>query len=156
MTVTDSPEWLAAKAAGDDAELIVAEWFRTKGYDVFRTLGQVSFDLLLQTKIEVKRDRRAASTGNVAVEVAYRGRSSGVHDSQAAFWAFVLDAEILLVPTRALRDLIASSEFVERVARDGRQAVVKLVPVATLRGHREVRVIPNTAKRQPRGKPTRN
>lgn len=142
MTLTDSPDWLAAKAAGDTAELAVAAWFQTRGFDAFQTLGDAPFDLLLQCRVEVKRDRLAATTGNIAVEVGYRGRSSGIHDSPATYWAFVLDAEVLLITTQALRDLIASSEFPERRAGDGQFAVVKLVPVATLQGHKDVRRIP--------------
>ena len=35
----DSPQWLAAKAVGDTAELAVAEWFAARGYLVAKTLG---------------------------------------------------------------------------------------------------------------------
>lgn len=141
MKFADSPEWVAAKADGDTAEIAVAGWFQSVGFDVFKTLGNVAFDLLLQCKVEVKRDRRAAETGNVAVEVEYRGQSSGIHTSQATYWAFVLDGEALIIKTRSLRDLIASSEFQERRAGDGGNAVVKLVPVAQLRAVKDVRQV---------------
>lgn len=140
--MVDSPEWVIAKAAGDSAEIAVAEWFRGRDFDTFKTLGYASFDLLLQATVEVKRDLLAEKTGNVAVEVSYNRQSSGIHTSLATYWAFVLSGEALLISTRKLRDLIARSDFPERFAGDGHKSVVKLVPVATLRKEPDVKAIP--------------
>lgn len=150
MIRPDSAAWSAAKAEGDSAELAVASWFRSLGFETFKTLGQASFDLLLTCRVEVKRDLRAAETGNVAVEVEYRGRSSGIHDSQATYWAFVLDDEALVIKTRTLRDLISRSEFPERYCGDGNQSLVRLVPVDTLRKAKDVRVVRLMTAKSPR------
>lgn len=55
--------------------------------------------------IEVKRDRKWWSTGNVYVEVecwyqrSQSWESSGVMVTKAAYWAFVLEHTVLMVPT---------------------------------------------------------
>ena len=63
----DSPQWIAAKAEGDRAELAIAGWFRQRGWQTYKTLGQVDFDLLLQCKVEVKSNPKALETGNPQV-----------------------------------------------------------------------------------------
>lgn len=139
--MADSPQWTVAKAAGDSAEIAVAEWFRGRDFETFKTLGYASFDLLLQATVEVKRDLLADKTGNVAVEVSYNRQSSGIHTSPATYWAFVLNGEALLIHTRKLRDLIARSDFPEKFAGDGLKSLVKLVPVSVLRMDPEVKAI---------------
>ena len=139
--MADSPEWVAAKAEGDTAEIAVAEWFRGRDFDTFQTLGNAPFDLLLQATVEVKRDLKAEKTGNVAVEVSYNRQSSGIHTSPATYWAFVLNGEAILITTRNLRDLIGNSKFREVPAGDGQKSVVKLVPVEVLKRHPHVKLI---------------
>ena len=46
MTRPDSPAWITCKAEGDRAELAIAEWFRGRGFDTFKTLGDAPFDLV--------------------------------------------------------------------------------------------------------------
>lgn len=80
----DSAQWLTAKAVGDRAEIAVAEWFSGRGYVVFKTLGLASFDLLLQTSVEVKHDRQADRTQHVAVEIECNGKPSDIITTEAA------------------------------------------------------------------------
>jgi hypothetical protein len=136
--VFDSPSWIAAKSVGDSAEFAVAEWFTSKDFQAFKTLGRETFDLLLQATVEVKRDRLSKKTGNVAVEVQYNGVPSGIQVSPAAYWVFVLDDEALLINARYLRDLIASNNYPERPAGNEKRSIVKLIPVESLRRHPKI------------------
>ena len=128
--MVDSPQWVAAKAVGDSAEIAIADWFRGQEYQAFKTLGDAPFDLLVQATVEVKRDLKSADTGNVAVEVSYRGQLSGIYVSKATFWAFVLsDDEALLVRTPKLLDIAVRSEFKEVAAGYEQMTRIRLVPV---------------------------
>lgn len=59
--------------------------------------------------IEVKRDRRWSETGNIYIEVEcwyQRSNSwepSGLSVTEAAYWAFVLEQSVFMVPTHILR-----------------------------------------------------
>lgn len=129
----DSPTWLAGKAIGDRGELAVAEYFRRAGFDTFKTIGRADFDLLLTAAVEVKVDRKAATTGNVAVEVAYAGQPSGVMTSPATYWAFLIDDEAIIVRTEGLRAAVLARPLPEVDAGDGHKARVRLLPVKRLR-----------------------
>jgi hypothetical protein len=133
MTRPDSPEWTAGKAAGDRAELAVAEWFRNRGFDTLQTMGQAPFDLLLQCKLEVKRDLQAAKTKNVAIETSYNGSPSGILKTTATWWAIVIGDEAVLVKTDRLRDFVLAGDFHEVAAGNRRASTVLLVPVSELK-----------------------
>jgi hypothetical protein len=69
----------------------------TKGFDMDLQHGEMGeallADLLTGCKVEVKRDRQAWRTGNVAVEFRCRGAWSGISTTKADWWAFLLDNE---------------------------------------------------------------
>lgn len=138
---TDSPQWIATKAEGDRAELAIASWFRDKGWETYKTLGNVAFDLLLQCEVEVKRDLKAAETGNVAIEMAYRGQPSGILTSRATWWAIFIGGKALVVKTETLRRFVLSGRFREVSAGDNRLATVRLVPVEKLKDLKGVGII---------------
>lgn len=138
---SDSPEWIIAKTEGDRAELAVADWFRTRGYEPFKALGQASYDLLLQTTAEVKHDLRATETGNVAIEVQYGGQGSGIVTSPATFWAIVVGEEAFVVKTASLRTLVYGHEWPELRAGDGGRSLVRLVRMDKLRTVPDVRIV---------------
>jgi len=142
MTRPDSPSWEAAKTAGDAAELAIARWWRKRGFTVHKTIGEADHDLRLTLDIEVKRDLQAKQTGNVAVEVSYRGQPSGIVTSRAAFWQIVVNGESLLIRTDALRALALERRWHERPAGDGGMARVRLVALDQLRrrAHRVIRL----------------
>lgn len=128
----DSPQWLTAKAVGDRAEIAVAEWFSGRGYAVFKTLGLASFDLLLQTSVEVKHDQQAERTQNVAVEVECNGKPSGIITTEAAWWAFVIGSRAVIVKTEVLRELIRVHGFRRTKAGDNKGSVIALVSLSVL------------------------
>jgi hypothetical protein len=137
----DSPEWIAAKAEGDRAEMAIAKWFQGRGWQTYKTIGRVDFDLLLQCEVEVKRDLQAPHTGNVAIETDYRGNPSGIMVSKATWWVIVLDVEAVIVKRDDLLHVVMSGKFREVAAGDGQAAKVRLVPVARLKAIRGACVI---------------
>jgi hypothetical protein len=128
MSRPDSQSWIAAKANGDRAEVAVAVWFQSVGFDVFSTIGRASFDLLLQAQVEVKRDLRAVRTGHVAVEVAYNGQPSGIITTTATWWAIVIGQEAVIVAADALRQYVLTTSLREVVAGDMGKSLIRLVP----------------------------
>ncbi len=94
-----------------------------------QTLGRDAFALLLVTTVEVKHDRHAPRTGQVAVEVESRGRPSGILTSSAEYWVFVCGDAAFMVRTAALCARALLGDWQERVCRDDAQAVVRLAPI---------------------------
>jgi len=137
----DSQQWRDAKSLGDVAELAVAEWFIAKGYSVAKSLGRASYDLLVQTHIEVKHDRRAEQSGRLAVELRYRGQPSGLMTTSATWWAIVIGREAMLMRTDTLRRCALSGQYPMCHGGDGGAAELVLVPVADVRGLDGVHVI---------------
>jgi hypothetical protein len=128
----DSPSWTAAKEHGDEAELAVAEWFKARDCDVTKTLGEDSYDLLVQMRIEVKNDLQAAKTGNLAVEVRYRDKPSGIMVTRADRYVIVVGDTAYMARTTQLRDLLRTQNFPAIPAGDNRLARVCLVPLDML------------------------
>ena len=114
--------------------MALAKWFRRRGFEVTKCIEPAkNFDLLVQSRIEVKHDLQAARTGNVAVEVSYDGEPSGIVATKSDLWIVVIEAELLFIPTARLRDFVMSERFREVPAGDHHKARVKLVPVSRLR-----------------------
>lgn len=141
MSRPDSPQWIAAKAEGDRAELAIAGWFRGKGYETYKTLGLAAFDLLLQCQVEVKRDLKAAETGNVAIETRHNGQPSGILTTAATWWVIVLETEAVIVKADTLRDFVLTGHFREVSAGDNHASTVQLVPVEKLKKIKGSKVI---------------
>lgn len=129
----DSPQWLAAKAAGDEAELALANWFMARGWRAYLTPGQGDIDVLVQCFFEVKHDMQAERTGNVAIETAYRGKPSGIITSRADFWAIVVGNQAFVAETPKLRATVLKGSFTEVRGGDGGASRVRLVPLDKLR-----------------------
>lgn len=71
---------------------------------------QLVKDLLTNGKtIEVKRDRKWRSTGNLYIEVECLSHNtnnwypSGLSSTKASYWAFVLEGTVLMVPTENIK-----------------------------------------------------
>lgn len=83
-----------------------------RNFDIDLRYGQDGEELVLSLlnggkKIEVKTDRMAHKTGNIAIEFQCRGRLSGIATSEADYWAFVLNDNkfVLFIKTDILRAL---------------------------------------------------
>ena len=66
-----------------------------KNFDIDLRFGNDGESVVLSLlnggqKIEVKTDRLAHLTGNIAVEFRYKGYPSGISTTEADYWAFVL------------------------------------------------------------------
>ncbi len=119
------------RRAGEAIEQAVGRWAISRGWTALRTCGCVAgYDLLLQCTVEVKFDRMAVSTGNVAVEVEFRGKPSGIETTTAPWWCLVVGDVGYIVRTSKLRALAYTCE--ERPGGDGKQAVLRLVPLEKL------------------------
>jgi hypothetical protein len=59
-------------------------------------------------KIEVKCDKAAHRTGNIYVEVYYKGEKSGISTTQADYWIFRIDAldSAIIVSRKRLKELV--------------------------------------------------
>lgn len=55
---------------------------------------------------EVKRDRMAPTTGNVALEIAYKGEPSGILGTKADYWVTVINKEIWIGSVPILKEWI--------------------------------------------------
>ena len=141
MKRPDSSSWTTAKARGDEAELAVAEYFKARDCDVTKTLGPDGYDLLVQIRLEVKNDLRAAETGNVAVEVRWNDRPSGIITTRADRWILKVGDVGYMVRTVHLRSLIDTRNFPSVPAGDGRLAQVVLIPLDMLRNLDFVRTL---------------
>ncbi len=129
--MSDSPQWTAAKCVADEAETefctLVASWGAVAGV---KAIGrQPGADLAVMLQIEIKADGKAASTGNVALEVESRGRPSGLQTTRAALWAIRAGREWIVIPVPVLRKLAAGAPVVGAAEANR----VALVPVAALR-----------------------
>lgn len=59
-------------------------------------------------KLEVKADRRAHETGNIAIEIECYGKPSGLSVSEAKHYAFVCEHITFIIETQKLKDKIAN------------------------------------------------
>lgn len=102
-----------------------------KGWDVELTYQGYS------VKYEVKSDRMACRTGNVAIEVACNGNPSGVSSTEANYYAYfivfpAMPPTLYLIPTDALKELIIDKTYRRVRGGDGWRSEMVLVPIADL------------------------
>ncbi len=60
---------------------------------------------------EVKDDRMASKTGNVAIEYESRGFPSGIANTKADYWVFRIDNKFYLIATEALIMHVLDGEY---------------------------------------------
>jgi len=77
-------------------------------------------EILDSSTLEVKRDFKASQTGNVFVEFFCRGKPSGIATTEADYWAFILDEEIVVIlPTSKVKALVEEAQEEGRVVKGG-------------------------------------
>lgn len=73
------------------------------------------YDLVIKkegkgTKIEVKSDRQASRTGNLAIEYECNNKPSGITSTEADFWIYFIvhpdRDECYIIPTEKLREIV--------------------------------------------------
>ena len=90
--------------------------------------------------VEVKTDRLVSVTGNIAIEVSYKGNPSGIMKTEADWWAYVLsggeyrEEVVILVKTSRLKKLVAQVRNKKGTVKggDGKQSRLVLVPLGSL------------------------
>lgn len=121
---------------------------KTFEYDLlFGELREQRISEILQNKkIEVKTERGLwQETGNIAIEIAYRGKPSGLATTEADYWLHILERDgqeycSLLLPVEVLknrlRELYTYPANGVRVVMggDNQQSKLVLVPIAALFG----------------------
>jgi hypothetical protein len=87
-------------------------------------------------KVEVKTDRLAHVTGNIAVEFRCYGKNSGISTTEADYWAFVLlDGKmIILIETNELKVIARQQYKLGNVKKGGddHESEMILVPINKL------------------------
>lgn len=97
--MTYRPEWDIDLAVGEAHEQHVSS-----------ALG------LPRCQVEVKTDRRWIETGNVFIEVAQLPRGaaeykpSGIHVTEATYWAFCAGSAISMVPTAVIAEVVSQQD----------------------------------------------
>lgn len=114
---------------------------KEKNFDIDLRYGNIGEELVLSLlnggqKIEVKTDRMAHKTGNIAIEFQCRGRLSGIATSEADYWAFVLNDNkfILFIKTdilRAIARLYYEKGFIKKGGDDKASDMI-LIPLKIL------------------------
>lgn len=83
-----------------------------RAFDIDVVYGTHGENLVLEIlngvkKVEVKTDRTAHKTGNVAIEYASRGLPSGISTTKADYWAFVIgdNKTVVFITIERLKEL---------------------------------------------------
>jgi hypothetical protein len=86
-------------------------------------------DILETKRIEVKTDRVAHITGNVAVEYRYKGRPSGIATTEADYWAFLLYdmTTIIMVPTDKLKSIARAKYKQDQITLGGDENASEMI-----------------------------
>ncbi len=88
--------------------------------------------------IEVKRDFAVSKTGNVAVEIAQRGKPTGLEKTEAKVWAISFDGPEyngqvrVLIDTARLKCIVKDKTWVTYGGDKGRRSKMKLIPIEWL------------------------
>ncbi len=86
------------------------------------------YDFLVLGAVEVKYDRQALKTGNIAVEFEYRKKPSGLNATHATNWVFVTDEGAWIVPTGVLREHTIVHQFPIKTGGDKKASHFYLIP----------------------------
>lgn len=120
---------------GEDAVLAKVKEFFPQAYRV--TDYEPRWDIVIpeiEKTIEVKTDKLANRTGNLAVERSKSsGAPSGIMVSEADLWICVLDDEILMMGREALKGFIEANNFPVVWGGDRNSAEMYLVPLKKLK-----------------------
>ncbi len=109
----------------------------TSNFDLDLKDGEIAEEivrrLLGSKKVEVKWDKLAMFTGNLAIEIESRGKPSGLSTTEADWWCFVLGSDLskikrfVFIETDELKQLAEMHPSV--VGGDNNTSVIKLIPL---------------------------
>lgn len=104
-------------------------------YDTYSFNNTKEYDIEICFKgafirYEVKRDRLADKTGNVAIEFNYNNRDSGLNSTTADYWILFVKDDCYIVPVEELRKLTKDCRIVK--GGDGYKSRMYLLKYDTL------------------------
>lgn len=91
----------------------------------------------METTYEVKTDKRALESGNIAIEYHNRGRDSGIKTTKCNYWAhFCIDPvsgyQLYLIPRKILIKMINNGEY-KRTAQTADNSHFVLIEISKLK-----------------------
>ena len=96
-------------------------------------------DILSKKKVEVKLDRWAQVTGNIAVEFENRGKPSGILKTRADYWCFVIEIKgsqdlMIMIDTERLKSMTKHHYEIGGIKRmgDNNMSTSVLIPLKEL------------------------
>lgn len=104
-----------------------------KGYDLRLDLRDLKDHPYFERRYEVKHDRGAPRTGNVAIELTCRGKPSGIIASTADYWVIVVGSTAHFIEVAVLRFEVFCSSYARIQGGDDQASVIVLVPVSRLK-----------------------
>lgn len=77
-------------------------------------------------KVEVKSDRLAHITGNIFIEIYYKGRPSGLSTTEADYWVYKIAKTnlALIIPVYVLKSVVKQHFTKLKSGGDGSQGVL--------------------------------
>ena len=106
-------------------------------YDTYEFCNDGRYDILIkkdsiETKIEVKSDRRAYETGNLAIEYKYKGCPSGIRKTEAEYYIYFVikpdkKYDVYKFPIQDLNILCRGKKSV--CGGDNNQSIMYLLPI---------------------------
>jgi len=104
---------------GRQGEALVIEMFIANGLECYsnkdtKKLSYYDLEVVVNKTLflEVKNDRRALETGNLAIEMHNISRDvpSGLTITKADIWVVVLDTDVYMTNTQDLKDFVAANK----------------------------------------------
>ena len=95
-------------------------------------------DIFENKKIEVKTERGIwTRSGNIAIEIEWNGKPSGIMTTQADYWFHILEKDeqevcMISFPVAKLRQLVVSAQFRRVNGGDDMKAVLVLIPLRNM------------------------
>lgn len=90
-------------------------------------------DIDCNLKIEIKRERAVKKYGNVAVELSYKGRPSGVNASKSDVWIWEIDGHLWWCNLSHLKKWLKKNKnkYQIKMGGDGRQSELAILSLIT-------------------------
>jgi len=132
--------WSNDLIEGNLFEDVVTEMLRKKHPDVHRSSGyEPGYDIKAgPLTIECKYDRLAGSTENIAIEIAYKSKPSGICTTQATHWVLkYYKQSYLVISVNELRQIVRNTKYRRVRGGDGFNSLLVLVPVRDLRPYHD-------------------
>jgi len=89
---------------GQQKENEIADYYRDLGLNAVISTGvDKDKDIVISGQLEVKYDRLAPQTGNIAIELKCRGKISGLSTTKSNAWVITTDDGAWVCPTESLK-----------------------------------------------------